>query len=80
MKEQVIKIVSQVMGVPVEQLNETSSPGNIQNWDSLKHINLIFSLEEAFDVTFSDDEITEMLSVGAIIKTLQKYQQNLPQA
>lgn len=71
MKDRVLKVVSQVMNVPVEKLNEESSPDTIENWDSLKHMNLILSLEEEFNVSFSDEEITEMLSIKLIIEALK---------
>lgn len=72
MLERVRKIVSQVMGIPVEQINEESSPDTIEGWDSLKHINLILSLEEEFKVQFKDEQIVEMLSVGLIVAVLSE--------
>lgn len=68
----VLKIVSQVMEIPLEQLNEESSPDTIETWDSLKHMNLILALEEEFDVAFSDEEIIELLSVEIIVETLKE--------
>jgi len=72
LKDKIFKIISQVMEVPVDQVNEESSPDNIEEWDSLKHMNLILALEEAFEVQFKDEEIVEMLSVGLIIITLKE--------
>lgn len=72
MKNRVFKIVSQVFDVPVEHLNGNSSPDNIENWDSLRHMNLILALEEELNITFSDEEVVEMLSVGIIIETLKE--------
>jgi len=60
------------MDVPVGQLNGDSSPETVENWDSLKHMNLILALEEEFNITFSDVEIVEMLSVKIIVKTLKE--------
>ena len=71
-KEKVFKVVSQVMGVPIEELNEDSSPDTIEPWDSLKHMNLILALEEEFEVQFSDENILEMLSVQLIIEILKE--------
>lgn len=72
MKDRVIKIVSQVMNVPIEKLNDDSSPDTVENWDSLKHMNLILALEEKFAITFLDDEVVEMLSVRKIVEILEK--------
>jgi len=72
LKEKILKIVSQIMAVPADELNEESSPDTIKEWDSLRHMNLILALEEAFEVQFKDEEIVEMLSVGLIIITLEE--------
>ncbi len=72
MRDEVLGVVSQVMNVNKESLNDASSPSTIVNWDSLKHMNLILSLEEKFSVSFSDEEIISMLSVKKIIETISK--------
>lgn len=41
-------------------------------WDSLKHMELIVSIEDEFDVELSADDIVNMLSVKAIRDILQK--------
>ena len=72
MLNRILKIVSQVMEVPLEQINEESSPDTVKNWDSLKHMNLILALEEEFNITFSDGEIVEMLNVEIIVEVLKE--------
>ena len=74
MRNEVLEIVSQVMNMPIDQLDDDSSPGTISIWDSLKHMNLILALEEKFAVSFSDDEIVGMLSVKSILELLSKKQ------
>ena len=71
MKEKVIKVVSQVMDVPVGELTEDSSPDTVEKWDSLQHMNLVLALEEEFNLSFTDEEIVEMLNVKIIIETLR---------
>lgn len=70
--DRILRVVSLVMEVPIEKLNKESSPDNVENWDSLKHMNLILALEEEFDVTFSDEEIVELLSVEIIVEVLKE--------
>ncbi len=77
MKQKILKILSKVLNVPLDGLNEKSSIESIEEWDSLKHINLILALEEEFGVKFSETEVTESLNVDAIFKTLSG---KLPQA
>ncbi|HUU27312.1 MAG TPA: acyl carrier protein [archaeon] len=73
MKDRVLKIVSRVMSVPVKQLNEQSSIDTLEKWDSMRHMNLIMSLEEEFQVTFNEEEIIEMVSVEIILETLKNH-------
>lgn len=72
MKERVFKVFSQIMNVPLSSINEDSSPVTIEEWDSLKHINLILALEEEFDVQFSDEQIGNMINIRCIIQALSE--------
>jgi len=72
MEDKVIEIISQILNIPIEQLDDDSSPDTIENWDSLRHMNLILALEEELGVTLSDDEVVEMLSVKKIVRVLSK--------
>ena len=69
--EKVFKIISQVMKVPVEEINEQSSPENLAAWDSFQHMNLILALEEEFNIRFTDEEIVQVGDAGLILQTLQ---------
>jgi acyl carrier protein len=72
MKEKIIKIISQVMGVPIEMISGDSSPDTIEEWDSLKHMNLVLALEEEFGIQFTDEQIVEMLSVELIVEVMNE--------
>jgi len=53
-------IFSSVFGVPQDEIVMTSSSETIESWDSLNHINLIFALEEEFNIEFSDEQIHDL--------------------
>lgn len=72
MNKQVYEIVGRVLGCPVNEINEDTSPDTLVQWDSLKHMNLILALEEELGVQFSDDQIVEMNSVGLILAVLEE--------
>jgi acyl carrier protein len=40
---------------------------DIEDWDSLEHINLIVALEEAFGMKFTMGEVTGMKNVGEAV-------------
>jgi acyl carrier protein len=70
LNERVFNVISQVMKIPVKQINEHSSPENIAQWDSLQHMNLILALEEDFKIKFTYEEIVEMKDANLILKAL----------
>tara|TARA_B100001142_G_C14248863_1_gene622399 strand:+ start:403 stop:636 length:234 start_codon:yes stop_codon:yes gene_type:complete len=69
-EKRVKKIMSSVLEVPFETINNTSSSDNIKSWDSLKHMNLVVALEEEFNLVFTDEEITELINTKLIITVL----------
>lgn len=74
MRERIIKVVSQVLGVQPEMITEDTSPDNQPAWDSLKHMNLVLALEEEFGVQFTDTQVLEMLNVGLILHVMAEAQ------
>ena len=70
--EKVLETISRVLNVPVNMLSEDSSSESFEQWNSLKHMNLVLTLEEEFGVTFPDEDIVEMLSVRKIVEVLVK--------
>jgi acyl carrier protein len=66
------KTLSAVLGVCEDDITRETSASSETRWDSLRHINLIFALEEAFEVRFSDEEIPALTNVRAIEEALAK--------
>jgi acyl carrier protein len=44
---------------------------DISAWDSLKHIEIIFALEEQFDVIFNEDDISRIDSIVGIVEVVE---------
>ena len=44
---------------------------DIETWDSFNHINLVVALEDAFDVTFTTEEMAGMTNVGDLVTILR---------
>jgi acyl carrier protein len=71
LKERVFRIISQVLNVSSEEVNEGSSPESLERWDSFQHMNLVLALEEEFKIRFTDEEIIQMRNASMILDTLQ---------
>ena len=54
--------------------NENPSREQFGQWDSLTYLEIVFMLEERFDVRFSEDEIKELSSLRGIVSVLQAKQ------
>jgi len=65
--ERVKRVMAGVLGVPLEQISDLSTPETIESWDSFGHISLVMALEEEFSIAFSDQEIAQLGSVQAIV-------------
>lgn len=49
------------------ELTDTTTADDIEEWDSLEHINLIVAVEKAFGMKFTMGEVTTMKNVGAMV-------------
>ena len=45
-------------------VNETTTADDIEDWDSLEHINLMAAVEKEFEIKFSMGQIVTMKNVG----------------
>jgi acyl carrier protein len=59
-------VVSDILEVDIDDINENSSPDNIEKWDSLSHIKLVMAIEVEFNVKLTPDDMMDMLSVKLI--------------
>jgi len=69
-EERIKNVMSAVLEIAVDKFDEDSSPDNIESWGSLNHMKLVVSLEEEFNVQFTDDDITELINMKLIIAVL----------
>ena len=48
-------------------VGEATTADDIEDWDSLEHINLIVAIEKKFGMKFTMGEVTGMKNVGAMV-------------
>lgn len=60
------QVMSAVFEIPVESIVDDASSDNIENWDSLRHLNLILALEEEFGVSIPDEEVGNLVNYKLI--------------
>lgn len=63
-------ILSSLLNLPHDQLSRESSRETIEQWDSLKHMQLVMTLEEEFDIEFDGVEVSGLSSAGALLDSI----------
>ncbi len=71
-KERVIDIVSEQLGVSKEQITEDTHFVNDIGADSLDTVELVMELEEEFDINIPDDAAEKIQTVGEAIKYIDE--------
>ena len=61
-------IISSCLNVTTESVSYDSSNKNTENWDSLRHIQIVLRLEGFFKIKYPTELIPELLSVERIIE------------
>ncbi len=72
MEEKIRQTMASVFMCEPTQINENTSQDTLPEWDSLRHMNLIVALEEDFGITFTEDEMVEMLSYKLICDAIRR--------
>ena len=70
--DEVQAVFREVFDRPDLEIFPEMSAKDVEHWDSFNHINLIIGLEEAFDLSFSTEEIASMACVNDLIMILRR--------
>lgn len=70
--ERICKVMGAVFGIDPAAISDDATPGNIEQWDSLRHMNLVLALEDEFGVRFRDDQMEQLISFRLIELSLRE--------
>ena len=71
-KQQLTAIIRETLFLPEgREINGTDGPGNMDEWDSLGHVNIIGALEDVFNISIEPDEVLKISSVNDIMELLK---------
>ena len=73
-KEEVYKIIGQVLNMEAEEITAETSVETVPNWDSLAHINILTALDEKASGKIAEiEDFMDATSVQEICDTLVQY-------
>lgn len=67
------RVFRDVFGDETIVLTPDMTAADVTGWDSLGHINLMFSLEERFGVQFEGNQLAEFANVGELERFLEQH-------
>jgi len=73
-KEKVVKIVSEQMGVDKSEITMETSFVNDLNADSLDTVELVMEFEDEFELSIPDEEAEKIGTVGAAVEFISAAQ------
>ncbi len=68
-KQRLSEVFAVVFGRPI---STEARRQDVPEWDSLKHMQLVFAVEEQFNVQFSEEEIAGLDSVARFSEIIQE--------
>ena len=69
----VFRLAADILDVPLANLGPTSSPDSIESWDSIKQLELVLAIEQAFQVELSPDDLVSMLSLDRLVDLVEHH-------
>ena len=68
MENRIIELIARVLNVPVGDVTEI---GELDEWDSLRNVQIIAQLEKEFEVKITPDMIMDLEDVSDIISLIK---------
>ena len=66
------EIFIDVLDLDEVELTDETSANDIEEWDSLSHIQLIVAIEKAFGIKFTSLEIMKWRNVGEMVSSMEE--------
>ena len=70
-EDPLLRLFSETLGLPLNELDESTSPENTLSWDSRRSMELVAMLEDTFEIELTTGEIMKMRSVGIVREVLR---------
>ena len=65
-ENEVANVISKCLKIHIDDISRSTTPDDVDKWDSLGHITIMLELEEKFQVEFPPEIVAVLNSVGEI--------------
>ena len=65
--ERLDEVFREVFDDETIHVTDTTTANDIEDWDSLEHINLVVAIENEFNIKFNMGEVTSLKNVGEMV-------------
>jgi len=73
-REEVRRLVAEVLHLAPEQVHDGLSFGDVPEWDSLGHMDLLMTLEGRYGVPLDEEMIARLVTIDAICREIAERQ------
>ncbi len=73
LEQRVPVLLAEAFQVPQTEITPDLAFGDLPQWDSMGHMELMMILEEQFGIEISTETIAELVSVSSIIQYLKEH-------
>ena len=72
-EKEIINLVAHTFSLDTNRLSLSSTQGEIEQWDSLGHLQLIMAVESEFNIKFKASEISEINNLKVLTEKIQQH-------
>ena len=68
----IVKIIGELFDLNADKINTEIKINELENWDSLKYMQLIIRVEEELEIMLSADEISNIVTINDLVDLCSK--------
>lgn len=70
--EDIKNIIAEILDIPSSNLTFETKMEDVDGWDSMRNLIILSTLEEKYNIFFPEDDIFDLVSVGALADEVAK--------
>ena len=75
MKEEIVKIKADILEVDVCDIEMDTAVGDLPEWDSMHHLQIIAELEKVYNIKFNASDLAELEDVSDLISLVEEMKE-----